>query len=202
LSKKAVLGVLAAAIAVAYGGSTWWAGSQVKSRYDTAFDELPKQTALVRVVERNYERGFLGAVSTVTLEIGCARRRPAAATPHPPPPSPRKARTAEADEEDTEAEADSTPPSRCASPSATPSTTARWPADRSPRPPSTANWCSTPRPRPTSKKLFGEAKPLSAHTKVGFERRLHHRHDRRAQPRSPKTARASSPGKARKRAWT
>ena len=34
LSKKAVLGVgiLAAAIAVAYGGSTWWAGSQVNMR--------------------------------------------------------------------------------------------------------------------------------------------------------------------------
>lgn len=71
LSKKTVLGVLAAAIALAYAGSTWWAGNKVKSVYDNAFAELPEQTALVRVVERGYERGFLGAVSTVTLELGC-----------------------------------------------------------------------------------------------------------------------------------
>ena len=72
MSKKAVLGALAAAIAVAYGGATWWAGSKIRSSYDAALDELPKQTALLRVAERSYERGFLGAVSTVTLEIGCA----------------------------------------------------------------------------------------------------------------------------------
>ena len=72
MSQKAVLGALAAAIALAYGGSTWWAGTKIKSSYDTALDELPKQTALVRVINRTYERGFFGAVSTVTLELGCA----------------------------------------------------------------------------------------------------------------------------------
>ncbi|KLN54222.1 hypothetical protein VPARA_45710 [Variovorax paradoxus] len=72
LSKNAVLGTLAAAIALAYGGGTWLAGSKVKSSYEAALDEVPKQTALVRVVERSYERGFFGAVSTVTLELGCA----------------------------------------------------------------------------------------------------------------------------------
>ncbi|WP_235505075.1 YdgA family protein [Variovorax sp. Root318D1] len=72
MSKKAVLGALAAAIALAYGGSTWWAGTKIKSSYDTALDELPKQTALVRVINRSYEQGFFGAVSTVTLELGCA----------------------------------------------------------------------------------------------------------------------------------
>ncbi|WP_307655269.1 YdgA family protein [Variovorax paradoxus] len=72
MSKKAVLGTLAAAIALAYGGGTWLAGSKVKSSYEAALDEVPKQTALVRVVERSYERGFFGAVSTVTLELGCA----------------------------------------------------------------------------------------------------------------------------------
>ena len=72
MSKKAVLGALAAAIALAYGGGTWWAGTKIKSSYDTALDELPKQTALVRVIDRNYERGFFGAVSTVTVEFGCA----------------------------------------------------------------------------------------------------------------------------------
>ena len=72
MSKKAVLGALAAAIALAYGGSTWWAGTKIKSSYDAAMDELPKQTALVRVVERSYEKNFFGAVSTVTLELGCA----------------------------------------------------------------------------------------------------------------------------------
>ena len=100
LNKKAVLGVLAAAIAVAYGGSTWWAGSQIKSRYDAALDELPKQTALVRVTERKYERGFLGAVSTVTLEIGCAAD--AAASAQQPAADP-----AEDEEEQAEEDGDS-----------------------------------------------------------------------------------------------
>ena len=48
LSKKAVLGVLAAAIALAYGGGTWLAGAKVKSSYEAALDEVPKQTALQR----------------------------------------------------------------------------------------------------------------------------------------------------------
>ena len=101
LNKKVVLGVLAAAIAVAYGGSTWWAGTKIKSRYDIAFDELPKQTALVRVTERKYERGFFGAVSTVTLEIGCAAdaAAPAAAAPAAAD-KPAEGEEAEADEEE------------------------------------------------------------------------------------------------------
>ncbi|WP_295173885.1 MULTISPECIES: YdgA family protein [unclassified Variovorax] len=164
MSKKAaVLGVLAAAIAVAYGGSTWWAGSQVKSRYDTAFDELPKQTALVRVVERNYDRGFLGAVSTVTLEIGCAPDATAAAQK----PAAGEEADKDADEEPEE-EADAAPakPLRF---------TIRDTIHHGPLAGGTlaaatidSELVLDAKTQADAKKLFGEAKPLSAHTKVAF----------------------------------
>lgn len=172
LSKKAVLGVLAAAIAVAYGGSTWWAGSQVKSRYDTAFDELPKQTALVRVVERNYDRGFLGAVSTVTLEIGCAADAVASTAPAPAPAAkPAEGEEAEADadaDEDTEAQADSTPlkPFRI---------TLRDTIHHGPLAGGSlaaatidSELVLDAKTQANVEKLFGKAKPLTAHTKVAF----------------------------------
>lgn len=71
MSKKTAWGVVLAAIVI-YGGSTWWAGTKVRSVYDTAIDALSAQTGMVRVVDRRYDRGFFGAKSTVTLEIGCA----------------------------------------------------------------------------------------------------------------------------------
>lgn len=157
------MGVLAAAIAVAYGGSTWWAGSQVKSRYDTAFDELPKQTALVRVVERNYDRGFLGAVSTVTLEIGCAPDATAAAQK----PAAGEEADKDADEEPEE-EADAAPakPLRF---------TIRDTIHHGPLAGGTlaaatidSELVLDAKTQADAKKLFGEAKPLSAHTKVAF----------------------------------
>lgn len=160
LNKKAVLGVLAAAIAVAYGGSTWWAGTQIKSRYDTAFDELPKQTALVRVAERKYERGFLGAVSTVTLEIGCAPDAAAAVASKP----------AEGDEaeEDDEEDADIKPPKQLR-------LTIRDTIHHGPLAGGTlaaatidSELVLDPKVQANVEKFFGKAKPLSAHTKVGF----------------------------------
>lgn len=167
LSKKAVLGVLAAAIAVAYGGSTWWAASQIKSRYDTAFDELPKQTAMVRVVERNYDRGFLGAVSTVTLEIGCAPE-PAAAAPAPVAKS-AEGEEADADtDEDKDAEADTAPlkPFRI---------TLRDTIHHGPLAGGSlaaatidSELVLDAQTQANVEKFFGKAKPLTAHTKVGF----------------------------------
>ena len=160
LNKKAVLGVLAAAIAVAYGGSTWWAGSQIKSRYDTAFDELPKQTALVRVAERKYERGFLGAVSTVTLEIGCAPDAAAAVASKP----------AEGDEaeEDDEEDAGIKPPKQLR-------LTIRDTIHHGPLAGGTlaaatidSELVLDAKVQADVEKLFGKAKPLTAHTKVGF----------------------------------
>jgi len=170
LSKKAVLGVLAAAIAVAYGGGTWVAGSQIKSRYDSAFDELPKQTALVRVVERNYDRGFLGAVSTVTLEIGCAADAAAAAAPATAakPAQPAEGEEAEADDEEQEAPADAKPakPLRF---------TIRDTIHHGPLAGGSlaaatidSELVLDAKTQADVKKLFGEAKPLTAHTKVAF----------------------------------
>ncbi len=164
LNKKAVLGVLAAAIAVAYGGSTWWAGSQIKSRYDAALDELPKQTALVRVTERKYERGFLGAVSTVTLEIGCAAD--AAASAQQPAADP-----AEDEEEQAEEDGDSAikPPKQLR-------LTIRDTIHHGPLAGGTlaaatidSELVLDDKARAEAKKLFGEARPLSARTKVGFD---------------------------------
>ncbi|RUR67249.1 DUF945 family protein [Variovorax guangxiensis] len=165
LNKKAVLGVLAAAIAAAYGGSTWWAGSQIKSRYDTALDELPKQTALVRVTERKYERGFLGAVSTVTLEIGCSADAAAPAASQP---------TAGQDEEEKEdGEEDDTPAIK---PPKQLRLTIRDTIHHGPLAGGTlaaatidSELVLDPKTQAELKKLFGEAKPLSARTKVGFD---------------------------------
>jgi uncharacterized protein YdgA (DUF945 family) len=159
---------LAAAIAVAYGGSTWYAGSQIKSRYDAALDELPKQTALVRITDRQYERGFFGAVSTVTLEIGCAPDATAAATPTPPA-KPAEGEDAEADEEaEAEAEADATPPKPLRF-------TIRDTIHHGPLAGGSlaaatidSELVLDAKTQADVKKLFGEAKPLSAHTKVGF----------------------------------
>jgi uncharacterized protein YdgA (DUF945 family) len=170
LSKKAVLGGLAAAIALAYGGSTWWAGAQVKSRYDTAFDELPKQTALVRVAERSYERGFLGAVSTVTLEIGCAADAPAAATPAKPAEGEATAEADEADAADEEGEEPVIKPPKQLR------ITIRDTIHHGPLAGSTlaaatidSELVLDAKAQAQAKKLFGDAKPLSAHTKVGFD---------------------------------
>ena len=168
LSKKAVLGVgiLAAAIAVAYGGSTWWAGSQVKSRYDTALDELPRQTALVRVIDRQYDRGFFGAVSTVTLEIGCAADAAVAQAPA----KPAKPEGAEEDEsEEDEAEADATPPKPIRF-------TLRDTIHHGPLAGGSlaaatidSELVLDAKTQADAKKLFGDAKPLTARTKVGFD---------------------------------
>jgi uncharacterized protein YdgA (DUF945 family) len=163
LSKKAVLGTLAAAIAVAYGGSTWWAGSKVKSSYEAALEELPKQTALVRVIDRKYESGFFGAVSTVTFEFGCAADTAAAAKP-------ADAKPAEPGEEDDdeEAEAESAPfkPVRI---------TVRDTIRHGPIAGGTLAAATIDselvldvKAQAEAEKLFGKAKPLTAHTKVAF----------------------------------
>jgi uncharacterized protein YdgA (DUF945 family) len=167
LSKKAVLGVLAAAIAVAYGGSTWWAGSQVKSRYDTALDELPKQTALVRVTERQYERGFLGAVSTVTLEIGCATDATATAQTPAKPAKPEGTEEEESDED--EAQADATPPKPLRITFR--DTIRHGPLAGGSLAAATidSELVLDDKTQAQVKKLFGDAKPLTAHTKVGFD---------------------------------
>ncbi|WP_235510013.1 YdgA family protein [Variovorax sp. Root473] len=179
MSKKAVLGVLAAAIAVAYGGSTWWAGAQIKSSYDVALGELPKQTALVRVIERSYERNFFGAVSTVTLELGCPAEAEAATAPaaSAPAAAPAAATTdvAEAategdDEEPTEDDNDAkaTPPKPVR-------ITFRDTIHHGPFAGGTlaaavidSELVLDAKAQAEAEKLFGKAKPLTAHTKVGF----------------------------------
>jgi uncharacterized protein YdgA (DUF945 family) len=164
LSKKAVLGVLAAAIVAAYGGGTWWAGSKVRSAYDIAFDELPKQTALVRVIERSYDRSFFGAVSTVTLELGCAAdaaaQTPAAAKP---------AEGGQEEGDDEEKEADSPPPQPLR-------ITFRDTIHHGPIAGGTlaaatidSELVLDAKAQAQAEKLFGKAKPLTAHTRVAFD---------------------------------
>jgi uncharacterized protein YdgA (DUF945 family) len=157
LSKKTVLGVLAAAIALAYAGSTWWAGNKVKSVYDSAFAELPQQSALVRVTERSYERGFLGAVSTVTLELGC----PADAAVAGAPP-------ADPEEEDGE-EAAPTPskPLRLSFRD----TIRHGPLAGGSLAAATidSELLLDIKGQAEAKKVFGDARPFGAHTRVGFD---------------------------------
>jgi hypothetical protein len=157
LSKKTVLGVLAAAIALAYAGSTWWAGNKVKSVYDSAFAELPQQSALVRVTERSYERGFLGAVSTVTLELGC----PADAAVAGAPP-------ADPDEEDGE-EAAPTPsrPLRLSFRD----TILHGPLAGGSLAAATidSELLLDIKAQAEARKVFGDARPFGAHTRVGFD---------------------------------
>jgi len=162
LSKKAVLGTLAAAIAVAYGGATWWAGSKIESAYATALGELPKQTALVRVADRSYERGFLGAVSTVTLEIGCAADTAAAQAPAAKPAEP-------ADEADSDDDAGPVP-------FKTMRITFRDSIRHGPIAGGTlaaavidSELVFDVKGQAEAEKLFGKAKPLTAHTRVGFD---------------------------------
>ena len=140
---------MAAAVAVAYGGGTWWAGSKMKSSYDTVFDELPKQTALVRVVDRQYERGFFGAASTVTLELGCA---------------------ADAQEEKGGADrgADSTPPQPVRI--TWRDTIHHGPLVRGTFAAATVDGelVLDAKAQAEAEKLFGKAKPVTAHTRVAF----------------------------------
>jgi uncharacterized protein YdgA (DUF945 family) len=164
LSKKAVLGALAAAIALAYGGTTWWAGSTIRSRYDAALDELPKQTALVRVVDRSYERGFLGAVSTVTIEIGCAADAAAQI--------PAVAATEPADEADDEEAAEDAGPM----PFKAMRITFRDTIRHGPLAGGTLAAATIDselvfdvKGQALAEKIFGKAKPLTAHTRVAFD---------------------------------
>jgi len=159
VSKKAVLGALAAAIALAYGGSTWWAGTKIKSVFDTALDELPKQTALVRVVDRSYEKGFFGAVSTVTIEIGCAAQT-AAQVPAIKP--------AEGDDEEGDGES--------AAPFKPVRLTFRDTIRHGPLAGGTLAAATIDselvldvKSQAKAEQLFGKAKPLTAYTKVGFD---------------------------------
>ena len=162
MSKKAVLGALAAAIALAYGGGTWWAGTKIKSSYDAAMDELPKQTALVRVVERSYEKNFFGAVSTVTLELGCAADA-AAQVPAVKPAG------EDDDGDDGEEDGDA------ATPFKTLRFTFRDTIRHGPLAGGTLAAATIDselvldvKGQARAEQLFGKAKPLAAHTKVGF----------------------------------
>ncbi|OEZ31826.1 hypothetical protein AO062_06260 [Variovorax boronicumulans] len=179
LSKKAVLGVLAAAIAVAYGGSTWWAGTQIKSSYDVALGELPKQTALVRVIERSYERNFLGAVSTVTLELGCPAEAEAATAPAASAPAAATAAAttdvAEAATEGDEEEPAEDDSDAAATPPKPVRITIRDTIRHGPIAGATlaaavidSELVLDAKAQAEAEKLFGKAKPLTARTKVGF----------------------------------
>jgi uncharacterized protein YdgA (DUF945 family) len=165
LSKKAVLGAVAAAIVVAYGGSTWWTGSKVRSIYETALDEMPRQTAFVRVTERKYERSFFGAVSTVTMEIGCAADAPAVA--QAPAAKPAEGEEPEEEEDRDETEAKPSKPLRI---------TIRDTIHHGPIAGGTLAAATIDselvldiKAQAEAEKLFGKARPLTAFTKVNFD---------------------------------
>jgi hypothetical protein len=165
MKNKAALGAIAALIVVAYGGGTWFAGTKIKSTYDRAFDELPKRYSLVRVIERNYDRSFTGAVSTVTLEIGCTAENAAMSPPAKPiePADPDD----EEDEDDKDGAA-ATPPKPVRF-------TIRDTIHHGPIAGGTlavavidSELLLDPKIESDVKKIFGTAQPVTARTRVGF----------------------------------
>jgi len=164
MSKKAVLGAIAAAVVVAYGAGTWFAGHQIKSTYDRAFEEWPKQSAMVRVIERSYDRRFMGAVSTVTLEIGCAADS-AATSPPAEPADPDDDEDPE--DEDSAARAWLRQPVRF---------TIRDTIHHGPIAGGTlaaavidSELVLDPQAQANVQKIFGSTNPFTAHTRVGFD---------------------------------
>lgn len=64
------LGVIALGVA-AYVGATAWSGQKIQSAYNTALDRMATQMPFVKVVDRQYDKGLWASTSTVTVELGC-----------------------------------------------------------------------------------------------------------------------------------
>lgn len=65
------LGVIALGVA-AYVGATAWSGQKIQSSYNAAIDKVATQLPFVKVVDRQYDKGLWSSTSTVTVEMGCA----------------------------------------------------------------------------------------------------------------------------------
>lgn len=64
------LGVVALGVA-AYVGASAWSGQQIQSRYEAQLEKLPTQLPFIKVVDRRYEKGLWSSTSTVTMQFGC-----------------------------------------------------------------------------------------------------------------------------------
>jgi len=159
MGKRTVLSTVAAAIVIAYGGGTWWTGQQMAARYDAALTELSAQRSIVRVIDHHYERGFFGATSTLTLEVGCAFGAPAGAA------SPTQSPDEEADGE----------PAEAAKPIEPLRFTVRNTIHHGPLAGGTlaaatidSELVLEPKAQAEAKKFFGDAQPATAHTRIAF----------------------------------
>ena len=63
--------VVVLALAGAYVGGTVWSASQVKAKYDEAFAQVEQQLPIIRIAERQFDRGFLGGTYTYTVKLSC-----------------------------------------------------------------------------------------------------------------------------------
>ena len=65
--KKVVAGVVALLV-LAYPAATWWTGKQVESRLAEQYKSV-EQVPFIKVVKRDYQRGFTSSTEVVTFEI-------------------------------------------------------------------------------------------------------------------------------------
>lgn len=65
---KKVVWVVAALLALAYPAATWWTGKQVEAQLAEQYTLL-EQTPFVKVVKRDFQRGFMSSTDVATYEV-------------------------------------------------------------------------------------------------------------------------------------
>ena len=68
MKKSAVVGIVVALLAIAYPALTWWTGKQAEDRLAEHYKML-EGVPFVKVVKRDFQRGFSSSQETVTFEI-------------------------------------------------------------------------------------------------------------------------------------
>lgn len=79
----AVVGLVAAA-AAAYIGGSYYVGGRVQQELRAQADRVTTQLPFVRITEQGYDKGLFSATRTVTMKFGCERSQEAAAAGMPP----------------------------------------------------------------------------------------------------------------------
>lgn len=64
------LSAAAAALVVAYGAATWWAGSRTEALYTAQVAQLQQRYPGLKLIDHQYQRGFWHSTSRVTLQYG------------------------------------------------------------------------------------------------------------------------------------
>ncbi len=65
---KKVIGIVVALLLLAYPAATWWTGKQVEAHMAEQY-KLVEQVPFVKIVKRDFQRGFSSSTETVTFEV-------------------------------------------------------------------------------------------------------------------------------------